>query len=336
MKINLIIGAIISALAIYYLATKIDASELIATFKTINLLYIIPIVLINFAAIWVRSLRWKYLLGSVGEVRMKNLFYAILAGYMVNMLLPGRLGEFLRAHVVGERERINKLSSFATIVVERLVDCFSVVAILLGVVIVFLLGYADEMGAIVPRLKYYGLVAAAILIGFLILLLLFQKKRDWALKFIAPLIRILPKGAGQRFEGMVDSFIDGLDSLKMGKNLALVILISVPVWLISVVSNYLIIKAFGLSLPIYGYFFLIVTQALGVIIPTPGYIGTYHLTTRSGLVWLGVAEAKAQSIAIVAHASFFIPLVVGGLIYWWIGGLSLKEISKNSPLEPTP
>lgn len=336
MRLNLIIGVLISALSVYYLTTKIDAPQLIDAFRGVNLLPVIPAVLLNLSSIWVRAVRWKYLLKPVGKVRVESLFCATLVGFMVNMLLPGRLGELLRAHVVGERDGVSKLGSFATIVVERLIDCFCVVAILLGVIIVFLLGRASEIGDLLPHMKYYGIVATGILVGFLILFILLQKRRSWALKFFSPLLLILPKRLSRRYEDMVNAFLDGFQSLNKGSNLALVIILSIPLWSIGVVVNYLLIGAFGIKLPLYGYFFLIIAQTLGVLIPTPGFIGTYHLATRTGLVLLGVQEAKAQSLAIVTHASFFIPLVVAGLIYWWAGGLSLKAITKQDSIELNP
>ncbi len=332
MKLNLVIGVVISAVSIYYLATKIDASELIAAFRGANLLAIIPVIFFNFASIWVRAVRWKYLMRPVGNVRVGSLFYATLAGFMVNMILPGRLGEFLRAHLVGEKEGLSKLSSLATIVVERLVDCFCIIAILLVVIIVYISGHAPEIGDILPHMKYYGIVVAAILAGILVLLLMLQRRREWGLKFFSPLMKILPQGASERFEEMVNAFLDGLNSLKKSRSLAWVIILSVPLWSLAALVNYLLIGAFGIKLPFYGYFFLIITQALGVLVPTPGYIGTYHLAARTGLVWLGIEEAKAQSLAIAMHASFFVPLIIAGLIYWWVSGLSFKAFSKESTM----
>lgn len=335
MRLNFIIGIGISVLSIYYLATKIDAPELIASIKSANLLPLIPAALTNFLAIWIRSLRWKYLLKPVGEVRVGTLFHATLSGYMVNMLLPGRIGELLRAYIVGERDGVSKLSAMATVVVERLVDSFCIVAIVLAVLIISALGFASEITDAIPGLIYYGAGAAVVLTGLLILLLVMRGNRDWALKFFSPLMRILPHGAGQRFETLVNSFLDGLDSLEKSRNLAMVIILSVPLWTVSAIFNYMVISSFGITLPLYGYFFLIITQALGIAVPTPGYMGSYHLAARTGLVWMGINETQAQSLAILLHASFFIPLIIVGLIFWWMGGLSFKAIREKGGLNLT-
>jgi hypothetical protein len=39
---------------------------------------------------------------------------------MANMILPVKLGEIVRAVVLGQREQIDKSASFATVVVDRL------------------------------------------------------------------------------------------------------------------------------------------------------------------------------------------------------------------------
>ena len=46
---------------------------------------------------------------------------------MANNVLPLRLGEFVRAYVIGRREKLSVSASFATIVIERVFDGCTVV-----------------------------------------------------------------------------------------------------------------------------------------------------------------------------------------------------------------
>ena len=59
--------------------------------------------------------------------RLHTLFSTILIGFMANNVLPLRLGEFVRAYVIGRREKLSVSASFATIVIERVFDGCTVV-----------------------------------------------------------------------------------------------------------------------------------------------------------------------------------------------------------------
>src|SRR5262245_52965914 len=55
---------------------------------------------------------------------------------MVNNILPFRLGEIARAHAIGREADISRISSLATIFVERIIDGFCLILLLvLGIVL---------------------------------------------------------------------------------------------------------------------------------------------------------------------------------------------------------
>ena len=88
---------------------------------------------------------------------------------MVNMLLPGRIGEFVRAFVLGYKEKISKSASFATIVVERLIDGFTILALL--IVIATLVHFPENSGLIAKYLRlagYLSFLFYVIVLGILI------------------------------------------------------------------------------------------------------------------------------------------------------------------------
>ena len=53
----------------------------------------------------------------------------LLVGYLMNNILPARLGELVRSHYLGDREGISRTSALGTVVVERVVDLVVCVAI---------------------------------------------------------------------------------------------------------------------------------------------------------------------------------------------------------------
>jgi uncharacterized membrane protein YbhN (UPF0104 family) len=92
-------------------------------------------------------------------------------------------------------------------------------------------------------------------------------------------------------------------------------------------SNFLILCAFGLHLPLYAAFFFLVVQILGVMIPaSPGFIGTYHAAIIAGFTVFEVPQELALSVAIIMHATFFFPFILVGLIFLWWENLSLRDL----------
>ena len=76
------------------------------------------------AQLWVRSLRWAQLLpeGHAGRIPTRRLVPVVLVGYLGNGVLPARLGDPIRALLVGRRESVPASSAFGSIVLERVVD----------------------------------------------------------------------------------------------------------------------------------------------------------------------------------------------------------------------
>lgn len=103
---------------------------------------------------------------------------------MANNLLPARLGEFVRAYVIGEKEYISKSSSFATIVIERVFDGFTLL-FFLAIILVFFSS---------PKwLKNSGYVASFIFLFTLLFLILLKSYTEKALRVIGIIFKPLPQ-----------------------------------------------------------------------------------------------------------------------------------------------
>jgi hypothetical protein len=113
------IGLLLSLFFLFLFFRKIDLRGVWESFKSVEYVYTLPLMAINLLAIWVRAKRWDYLLSPIKRVPMKELYNATAIGFMANNIFPARVGEFVRAIILGHRARISKTASFATIVVER-------------------------------------------------------------------------------------------------------------------------------------------------------------------------------------------------------------------------
>jgi uncharacterized protein (TIRG00374 family) len=308
------IGIGISLLLLYLLFRKIDTGLLLASLTRINCLYLIPAAACTMAGYYLRALRWKYLLSPIKDTSMGNLFSSTIIGYMANNLLPARIGELIRAYVLGNKEGIDKSSVLATLVLDRLLDGLSVIA-LLGVTLV-MLELPSGMEGPQKWLEYGGTVTV---VFYLVIIIALAALKLWSAPAIALLQRVLkpfPERVGQKGIALADSFLTGIRfPAQWSKNLGL-ILSSALIWALAVWTVDLILSAFGIVLPLTASLFILVLIVFAIMVPSsPGYVGTYHAACMYALMAFSLPKEQALSIALIIHGMNFFPVTLLGLWY---------------------
>jgi uncharacterized protein (TIRG00374 family) len=263
------------------------------------------------------------------KVGYSSLFSSTMIGFMANNVLPVRLGELVRAYSLGAKENISKSAAFATIVMERVFDGFSLLFILWLTLLFFPFSRSSEkVGELVRKGANLALLANLLL--FLILILL-ELKPDPILNFIKRLLRLLPGKLSEKAEVILDRFSSGVRVFKDLPRMSWILLWSLILWAGIGISNYLVFLAFGLHPPIQASLILMVIVTLGVIIPSsPGYVGTVHFFTVIGLSLFGYGKDISVPFSIVLHASQYIPVTLLGLVYLKFEHFSLKAAEKDS------
>lgn len=261
----------------------------------------------------------------VKPVATMHLFSATSIGFMANMLLPARLGEFVRAYVIGDKEKISKSASLATIVVERVFDGLTVILIL--VFLLLLIQFPESSKSMEKELKFFGLLSALFYAGVMGFCFFLNMNKDRALKVLARAMSPLPRKISERACHFFESFAAGLCVIKEKRLLVIASLFSGMLWVLSAAINFVVLLAFNLSLPIYAPFLLTVFQAFGVMFPSsPGFIGTFHAASVAGFAFFGVGFNMALSVSIVMHAMSFFPTVALGFAFLWAEKLSFRKI----------
>src|SRR5258706_258627 len=94
-----------------------------------NLWWFIPFAALTVGEVLIRAWKWQVLLEPIKRCSFLTLNSATLIGLFANTVLPARAGEFVRAYAGARMERIPYSTSFATVVVDRLLDGLTVSAI---------------------------------------------------------------------------------------------------------------------------------------------------------------------------------------------------------------
>ncbi|MBI2354978.1 MAG: flippase-like domain-containing protein [Deltaproteobacteria bacterium] len=323
------LGIGVSVFFMALLFRRIDFSQLAAALRTVDYRFIVLAVLSTFVSYFLRAVRWRYLLIPEKPIPLSSLYPATIIGYMANNLLPARLGEFVRAHVLARREGLETPAVFASLVIDRLLDGFTVLLMLLTTM--FTLRLPQGMADAATALRVGGVAMFLLYLGVLIFLLLLKRQTMRTLAFVGWLLRPFPQGISERLIPLFGSFISGIRMSAKGGHIAAMLVTSLLVWTFAVLPVDFVLQGFGIHLPISAAMFIMVLLVFAVMVPaSPGFIGTYHYACFKGLSAFGIADSVSVSIALVIHAVGFFPVIIAGLYHLWKEGLSLHALEAAS------
>jgi uncharacterized protein (TIRG00374 family) len=270
----------------------------------------------------VRAMRWGVLLGYTPPARLRFLFTSMMIGYLANNVLPARAGELVRIYVLERKVGVSKSTSAATVVVERLTDVLVLLAM------VGLLSFFLPLPAVI---RSGSQIAAAVFIAMAILLLFLALRGKSLLRLAAQRVAPLSHGLGQRVQGILERFVDGLSVLRSCRQALFVLMLTLVIWGIEAVSVGLVMRSLNLSLPWIASLFVLVVLSLSFVIPAaPGAMGTYEFFVVTALTPFAVDGNQAVGLALVLHAVVYVASTAQGLICLWAESLSWRELVKRT------
>ena len=320
--LNLIITVLLTAFFLYLAFNDINFKELVERMSDASLFWVAVSIFLLLLSHYFRAIRWKIILHSVKpDTKLSNLFGALMIGYGLNNVIP-RLGEFYRAVKIAKWENLSKSSMIGTVVLERVIDMifFGLAVILSGYV------YHGELYVKFPWLKttlYIGSVLMILGILFLVVVISLKEK---FYKLITRFVGRISVTASERLNYVFDMLLQGFQSLKGTRNyinmLGMSVLIMVTYSLNSYVGFYILkmelIPELGKQISFGMSWVMMSISSIGVMIPTPGGIGSYHTITRSILSSLyGFDKEVGAAYGTMSHAvSYFSTIIIAVLCYW--------------------
>ena len=323
------IGIAISAFFLFLLFRKIDFDKMTAAFAEMDYRFLPPAMALTFLSYYLRAVRWKFLLLPIKQTRLANLFPSTLIGYMANNLLPARLGEFVRAYSLGQKEGIGTSAVFASLVVDRLCDGFTVLLVLL--ITFFTIRLPAGMEQIQNGLVTGGYVTFALYLSVIAFLVLLKKRTDWTVRLVARVVKPVSPRLADRAVSLLGSFISGIRIPTTPAGVSAILASSLLVWASAIWPIDLVLRSFGVVLPMAASMFIVVFLVFAVMVPaSPGFVGTYHFACVTALSAFEIGSEKALSIAIVTHGMGFFPVIFAGLFCLWRDKLSLRKLSEKN------
>lgn len=268
-----------------------------------------------------RVVRWGILLAPVRRgVPFGPMFVAVILGYMVSWVLPGRLGELVRPALLAGHEKLPLAPAIGSVFTDRLLDSAAIVALFAGGLYWTPLqgaaaGYADTI-----RIGAMILLPMA-LVGLLGLFALARFRGPFEARLSGG------DGWGRRAGRAILGLAQGSEALGSLRSLVSVTALSLATWTLIAAGLWTGILACGAEIPFSGVLILLPAIALGVALPTPGGVGGFHSAMTFGLTQIfSVDQAVAIGTGILVHLASIVPvlLVGGGMLAF--GAVSVQTL----------
>ncbi len=294
-------GVIISAVAFWLVLRNISFQNFSNALSSINLPVLILVVAIYFFSLGFRALCWQVLLQKKAPFSL--LLLVLGEGYLLNNLLPLRVGELGRAVLLGRRKDMGFFKVLSTIVVERAYDMVIAAGLMLGTIPLVLNMDSSKPLAI-------GILSVVIL-GLVVLVWMAHYREK---------VKTLAMRIGGRWSFVANWVIPKLDSLLEGfavlnrpQYFAISFGFMLLCWGSSILEEYVILRSLIPTAPFWWVGFVIAAAALGAAVPSaPAALGVYEGFTVAALSLVGVDPATGLVFAILAHfVSFTFSNLVG-------------------------
>jgi uncharacterized protein (TIRG00374 family) len=320
------LGVVMSAVFLYLALRGLELDRAWLAIRTASYWWIIPGVVVYFFGVWARTWRWHYMLRPIKAVSLVRLFPVVVIGYMGNNVYPARAGELIRAYVLRKKEAVSISASLATIIVERIFD--GVIMLLFVFVSLPLTPMPEELQRVVVlfSLLFFGALAVFFVIAA-------SPARSQAVYnwFIA---RLVPPRFQDLALGLLDRFMDGLHCLRSGRDVLMIFVTSLVIWLAETVKYWFVMHSFDFSVPFYVLMLMNGVVNLATTIPSaPGYVGTFDAPGIEVLEQFGVARAVATSYTLVLHAALWLPITLLGFYYMGRESISWEDFGVAARIE---
>ena len=321
---HIVLGILISAVFLFLAFRKIEFNQLWQYLRAAKWAWVLLGLVFYFMGVWVRTWRWQVLLKPLKHLSRKQLFPVVCIGYMGNNVYPARAGEVLRSILLKQSDDVPISGSLATIVVERLFDGITILALVLLNFRQFVQIAPDAEW--VNRIQTGSILVAGIfgLILIVFLAMLFLPKQTQAVSGWL-INKLLPAKLRPKVSGILDKFIEGLRVLRSPGQSLLVLALSMLVWVLEGGLYWGVMKALGLDLSFMSLLLVEGVVNLVLLIPAaPGGLGTFDAAARFMLSLFGIPAELALGYALMLRVALWIPITALGAIFFVKEGFSLS------------
>ena len=269
------------------------------------------------------TLPWLILRGRVwqtllhGQASFRDVFLTLNEGYLLNNLLPFRLGEVGRAYLLGRKAKLNFWQVFPSVILERMFDLI-LAAGLLVLILPFIdrTNWEEQSGAGAGQATLIAAgVSLLMVLGFVGIYLLARNQERvtaWLERWSGRNPRV-QQLAGRR----VETFFTGLQVLKEWRLFLRALVWMLLNWACSVLLYFVFLRAFFPQATSIWAIFVLAFGSFGIAAPSsPGGVGVFewaHIGALMILVHQTDPSPAMGAFALTLHLSnYIITGLIGG------------------------
>ena len=295
---GLVVGVPLSVVFLWLAVRNADLHEVRAVLAASDVRFV-ALAVVAIAGVYLgQAVRWRAI-ARTPTVSTARFAEMVVSGVAVNDVLPGRIGDLLRARWLQVAARIPGGRALATVFVDRIFDVLALV-VFLAISLPFVAS-AEWL----RRIAVGGLALLALLGLVLVAARVYTRRRARDRRGQRGLLR---RVARDTLEGLADP---------LGRRRGVVLVgISLATWAMWALAAWLVARAVGIEFSPVEAIFVTSVMNLGVAIPSsPGFIGTYQWLGVSALALFDVGTNEALAFSILMQAVWYVPtLLVGGAL----------------------
>lgn len=310
------IGFAFTLVAIWLTFRKLDMAALKLSLSRMNVFWVAASITSTLLSVYVLGFRWHILLKPKIHLSKFYLFKLNIICQYLNIIIPGRFGEFAKSWIPAKEHRVSGSYVLGTVLIERMFDFFTWVMIWLSFPAFFV--FKDKIATEGYEL-FLGVSLG--LIGFLVLVIW---KKEWVQKCIHFFSKVLPSGFRQKLLSFLDRGMEAFGLLKSFRTMFILVLYTVLIIFLSSFNNYLLFKAFPFTsrLSLFEAMILMTVNWAGNAPPSvPGKVGIFEYFVILGLGLFGIGHNDALCYGLMLHIVSFLPKIILGFIF--MSGLKL-------------
>ncbi len=351
--ISLAIGILLSALALYLSFRKVPFADLATYLTTINYFWILPSLFIALISFVIRTFRWQFILGAAHSVSFWQAFHPMMIGFMLNCILPGRIGELARPAILQKKDNIPFSTGLATVAAERF---FDIILLIILAIIVFAFVHIDpalDISFGKYHLNRETLIAigagmfklsAALITGVIIISFSATQKVIKRLIMALPAIFFftgsdfknrIQKRICTPFIGFLENFALGFVLIKNPKKVGICIVLSTIIWSLAALSYYVMaLGCPGIRLSYFEITAVMIIICLFIALPSvPGYWGLWEAGGVFALSLFGISAKEALGFTLANHIIQMLPVIIIGILSAMVIGVNIWQLSSCNEYE---
>lgn len=312
---SIIIGLVIASVFLYFAFRETDVQTIFTQISEVTFLQGSAMALIYLIALLVRGYRWHCLLPEPhrkGEMHAAQRALAI--SYGVNNV-ASRIGELIRLAIMKRDTGRDLAGITASVVADRIFFDFLIFASMIAYALAF---YSDELLGVFPQLESAAPVFVSVTLIGMIALVLMAAKTVWFKHILAMIgLKRFPT-LWEKLETLMDQLGAGLAPVIRPRKMIGPQLANIFAWILAYLNFAIALSAFGIQVSLGQGIMIFTVASLGMILPSPGGMGTFHYFMTEALVRFAGAEPDAAlAAATVCHGVNFLVLMLAACVFFF-------------------